>query len=406
MTDALLYDPLDPAVQADPFPTYERLRSQDPVHRSPLGFWVISRHDDCHAMLRDPQTSVDYRHANPSPLAGPALDEITSLKDLETFLFLDPPEHTRLRAAFAPALTAEAVARYEAEADMATAAVVDRLAQGDRLDVIEALAYPLPIDIVCLMLGVAGDDRTSMRGWSRALARGMDPDVTQTPETLAAGHDAIVEMVAFFGDELRRRRSRGPRPAASDGLLDHLVAEHDLSDAEIARNAIVLLIAGHETSANLIGNGLVALLSPLGDEARAQVARGDDPQLVVRCIEELLRFDSPVQVTKRIPTTDLVVGGTTIPKGDMVVILLGAANRDPDVFDNPAGLVLDRESNQHLAFGGGPHYCLGARLARLEGQTVLRGLSAILPRLEMDGAAPVKEGIVIRGRTALPVRAR
>ena len=396
----LTYNPLDPTFLADPYPTYRRLRDEDPVHRSPFGFWVLSRHRDCFALLRDPRCSVDYRNLRHSLEDDPDPTAARSLKDLYTFLFLDPPEHTRIRGQLAEAFSNDAVHPLEPFIDQRVRDVNARLTEGESLDLIAELAYPLPIDVICRILGLDDTDWQQVRSWSKALARGLDPEFTQTEDSLVIGQHAMHDLLEYFRDEIARRKRK-----PTNGLLTDLVAAGQLSGDEIARNCLLLLVAGHETTANLLGNGLLALLEPQHEHLRERVSDNASTELLNRTVEELLRYDSPIQVTKRIPHAEPIdVGGTTLAPGDMVVLLLGSANRDPDAFDNPDQLDIDRTINPHVAFGGGAHYCIGAKLARFEVNIALRTLAPTLPRLIIDRTPPVKEGVIVRGRESLCVR--
>jgi cytochrome P450 len=399
MSDDVTYNPLDPEFLADPYPTYARLRAEDPVHRSPFGFWVLSRHQDCFELLRDPRCSVDYRSLRDSLESEPNPEQARSVKDLYTFLFLDPPEHTRVRSQLAHAFSGDAIAPLEDFIIHRVEQVADQLRDGATVDLINELAYPLPIDVICRILGLDDADWNQIRGWSRALARGLDPEFTQTEESLATGQLAMHELLDYFSAEIERQRA-SPRV----GLLSELADARVLRDDEIARNCLLLLVAGHETTANLLGNGVLALLRSEGS-LRQRIADEPTAELLERTVEELLRYDSPIQVTKRIPLDATIdVDGTQLERGDMVVLLLGSANRDPQVFADPDQLDLDRPGNPHLAFGGGAHYCIGARLARTEARIALHTLSSLLPRLTLDKEPPVKQGVIVRGRESLRVR--
>ena len=360
---------------------------------------MLSRHKHCFELLRDPRCSVDYRSLRDSLESEPNPQQARSVKDLYTFLFLDPPDHTRVRSQLAHAFSGDAIAPLEEFIIQRVEAVADQLRDGATVDLIDELAYPLPIDVICRILGLDDTDWTQVRGWSRALARGLDPEFTQTDESLATGQQAMHELLDYFGAEIERQRAR-PRV----GLLSQLADARILSDDEIARNCLLLLVAGHETTANLLGNGTLALLRSDGG-LRQRIADEPTGELLERTVEELLRYDSPIQVTKRIPldaTIDL--DGTVLEPGDMVVLLLGSANRDREVFADPDQLNLDRPGNPHLAFGGGAHYCIGARLARTEARIALHTLSSLLPLLTLDEEPPVKEGVIVRGRESLCVR--
>ncbi len=277
----LTYNPLDPTFLADPYPTYRRLRDEDPVHRSPFGFWVLSRHRDCFALLRDPRCSVDYRNLRHSLEDDPDPTAARSLKDLYTFLFLDPPEHTRIRGQLGQAFSNDAVHLLEPFIDQRVRDVNARLTEGESLDLVAELAYPLPIDVICRILGLDDTDWQQVRSWSKALARGLDPEFTQTEDSLVIGQHAMHELLGYFRDEIGRRKRK-----PTNGLLTDLVAAGQLSGDEIARNCLLLLVAGHETTANLLGNGLLALLEPQHEHLRQRISDDASTELLDRTVEE------------------------------------------------------------------------------------------------------------------------
>jgi hypothetical protein len=313
-------------------------------------------------------------------------------------LFCDPPDHTRLRNLVGKAFTPRTVRRLRPRVEALVDELLAPAAAAGGMDVIRDLAVPLPIVVIAELLGVPSEDRERLKVWSDRTA--MLIDGTLRDEHLDVALPSFLELVEYLRHEIERRRA-----APRDDLISALVAAQDAEDAlsepEILATCALVLGAGHETTTNLIGNGLLALLRD--PEAWARLVR--EPELLPTAVEELLRFDGPVQTTSRTTTEPAVIGGHHVPAGVEVNTLLGAANRDPTRFPDPDRLVLDRTDNHHLAFGHGPHFCLGAPLARLEGQVAIGALARRFPgmKLEVDDP-PVRPGFVLRGRASLPVR--
>jgi cytochrome P450 len=404
------YDPAEPRWAADPWPGYEELRRCAPVHRSPRGFWVLARHADCLAVLRDRRASADETNVAPGRgpdgpadgrVVGSEMDQLLAQaeRDNRPFLFRDPPDHTRLRSLVSKAFTPRMVEGLRPRIlQMVTELLDQAFEQGD-VDLGAALAYPLPVRVICDMLGVPVADHERFGAWSAALARGLDPEFLLSAEVVAQRGAAIVAFAEYFFSLLaERRQSPGP------DLLSQLAMAEDggdtLSEGELLSTCILLLVAGHETTVNLIGGGVLALL-----EAPDQLARlRHDPELLRPGVEELLRFVSPVQLTGRALLDDVAVGDAVLPAGDLVIILLGSANRDPAVFAAPDRLDLGRADNRHLGFGFGVHHCLGAPLARLETQVAIGELVRRSRRLERSAEPLVwRENVVLRGLERLPV---
>jgi len=397
---------LTPEFRDDPYPFFTRLREEEPVHRTPLGAYMLSRHADASAVVRDSTLSNDQRNSElyeAYMAANPPQDESDlGLRSRNaTMLFLDPPDHTRLRGlvskAFTPRVIGRLRPRIEQLVDELLGAVADR---GDgRMDVVSDLAYPLPVVIICELLGIPPADHATFQDWSRDLVHSIDPDPLITPEQQAqieAAGDAFIEYFVALIDERRA--------ALGDDLLSGLIAAEEagdrLSEEELLGTALLLLVAGHETTVNLIGNGTLALLRHRDQLERLRA----DPALDRNAVEELLRYDSPVTFTQRITLADYAVGDVTIPPRQQLIIVLAAANRDPVTFREPDRLDLGRpEANRHLAFGGGHHFCLGAALARLEGEVAIPALLRRFPALELAGD-PVRRGtFTLRGLEQLPV---
>jgi cytochrome P450 len=396
-TTELLFDPRSPEFHADPYPFYRRLREQDPVHQTPLGFWVLTRYEDCVAALRDPRFGRDGFAELLSAVYGDGAEKGVLPRSM---LFRDPPDHTRLRALVSKAFTPRVIEQMREHIQD----IVDRLlapaqARGS-MDVIADLAYPLPVTVICEMLGVPLADHESIRGWSADIARSLDaiglPSDAGIVERGRVGRRAL-------GDYFRRLVPIRRADPQNDLLTGLIAAEEQgdmLTEGEVIAMCVLLFIAGHETTVNLIGNGLLALLRH--PEQLATVRQ--DPALVAGAVEELLRYDSPVQRTGRITKAEVEIGGRRLPGGSLVVAALGAANRDPAQFADPDRLDVTRRDVRHISFGYGIHFCLGAPLARVEGQLALGTLLRRAPRLALaEPTLEWRESSVLRGLKRLPV---
>ena len=397
MASEILFDPFLPGFNADPFPHYHRLREADPVHQSPLGFWVLTRYEDCVAVLRDQRFGrAGFEGFLESVYGSPAGYERLP----RSMLFQDPPDHTRLRALVSRAFTPRVVEGLRPRIQQVVDGIIDRALDTRSMEVIGDLAYPLPVTVISEMLGVPAGDQESIKGWSADIARSLDAIGLQVdPEIVERGRVARRAIGDYFRQLLPERR-RQPR----NDLLSLLIAAEEqgdkLSEGELLSTCILLYIAGHETTVNLIGNGLLALLRH-GDQLRRL---REEPALAASAVEELLRYDGPVQRTARFTTVDVEIGGRAIDKGAMVVTVIGAANRDPAHFPEPDRLDLGRVDNRHIAFGFGIHFCLGAPLARLEGQVALGTLARRLPALALAAdTVEWRESQVLRGLKALPI---
>ncbi len=399
----ILFNPFDPSFRSDPYGVYNRLREDDPVHRSPLGFYVLTRYEDCANILRDPRSSNDFTNSTAAveeaAKQGLNLEEITS-EGTRPFLFMDPPDHTRLRGLVNKAFTPRVVEELRPRAQQIVDALLDAAVSRGEIDVIADLAYPLPVTIISEMLGVPAEDHEVFQGWSREMARSLDPDFVLPPDVLERRQRASEEFAEYFRALIARRRGD-----LRDDLVSALIAVEDggetLSEDELLSTCILLLIAGHETTVNLIGNGMLALLRHPEQMALLR----DDPSLIKTAVEELLRFDPPVQLTGRTAKEDIPLSEGVLPAGQQAILLLGAANRDPRQFADPDRLNIARAENRHLAFGMGIHFCLGAPLARIEGQIALGEMARRLGSPELVVAAPeYKENVTLRGLASLPVR--
>ena len=395
------YNPFIPEVHANPYPMYARLRAEDPVHWSALmEAWVLTRYDDVVAVLTDSRFSADRRQAR-----NRFADEIARREEefgpfgrTRTMLTSDPPEHTRLRRLVSKAFTPRMVEGLRPRIQEIVDELLDAVAQNGRMDVIRDLAYPLPVIVIAEMLGVPPEHRDQFKHWSDEIVGALGgPLVPQ--ETLERSRVAVHELAEYLSGVIVERR-REPREDLVSGLIAAEEQGQILSEDEMLATAMLLLVAGNETTTNLIGNGMLSLLrNP--DEMERLCA---DPSLVPTAVEELLRYDGPVQATGRVAMEELEIGGQKVTKGQAVLTVLGAANRDPAQFGKPDELDLDRQPNEHVAFGDGIHFCLGAPLARAEGQiafeTLLRRFAH--PRLETDNLQ-WGGSFILRGLKSLPI---
>lgn len=403
MTDvAFGLNPFEPGYYDDPYRQYAQLREHDPVHRSELGPWLITRWADVHTVLRRPGTSVDERNLPEGRRRRDRLVEVDpkrAERASHAILNIDPPDHTRLRKLVSKAFTPRAVERIRARTAEITDEILADLATRDEpVDLIAELAFPLPFQVISELLGMPEGDREQLRTWSHTLTQVLDPLlVMSNTEAIVEASDRMVEVVTAAIEWKRGRED--------DDLLSALIRAEDdgdvLSDHELIDNVTLLYLAGHETTVNLIGNGTNALLDHR-DQFERLVA---DPDLDVNAVEELLRFDSPVQFSRRIALEPFEVDGRQVEAGQMVMTGLGAANRDPAKFGPDADrLDLGRpDAREHVSFGSGVHHCLGAALARLEGQEVIGRLVRRFPAMDRAGDPTHNQRLVLRGYDHLPV---
>jgi cytochrome P450 len=390
----LVFNPIDPEFVADPYPMYHRLRTEDPVHRSPLGFWVLTRYEDVVAVLRDGRFAKEAIAAYVAKRLGTTPTGLGM-----SMLDRDPPDHTRLRSLVSKAFTPRVVEGLRPRIQEVVDGLVDRAEDKHAMDLIEEFAYPIPIVVICEMLGVPVADHDRFRGWSLDLARGLDASLFGESDLAQRAGAAQRALADYFRGLIAERRVT-PR----DDLLSLMIAAEEagdrLSETELLATCILLLVAGHETTVNLLGNGTLALLRH-PDQLR--LLRGN-PGLIGNAVEELLRYDGPVQRTARIPSSDAVVDGHRIEAGEMVMPFIGAADRDPAQFPDPDRLDLTRADNRHIAFGWGIHFCLGAPLARVEGQIAINTLVRRLPKLALATDRPeYRQSLTLRGLKSLPV---
>ena len=399
---APLFNPFAPGYAEDPYPHYAALRDQDPVHQSVIGPWVLSRYEDVVRVLRDPSLSVEIANANAVDLA-PEIAGVFGDRERgdRAILNLDPPDHDRLRRLVSKAFTPRMVEALRPEVERLVAEALGAVvARGDgRMDLIADLAFPLPFTVISEMLGMPTGRRDELRTWSHAVVKTLDPILTvEEAQAAVAASDA---MTAYVLEVIAMKR----RDPGNDLLSALIAAEEDgdvLDEQELLDQVTLLYIAGHETTVNLIGNGALALL-----RHRDQLERlRRDPELDQNAVEELLRFDSPVQFSRRIAVTDFELHGCHIEAGSFVLTCLGGANHDPQRWGETADeLDLGRTgAAQHVWFGSGVHHCLGASLARVEARAAFAALARGFADLEpVDEHPPWNGRLVLRGLDALPL---
>ncbi|HEX4660006.1 MAG TPA: cytochrome P450 [Streptosporangiaceae bacterium] len=395
-----LADLADPAVLPDPYPVLAGLRDASPFAVADGALVVVGRHEDCSRILRDPRASSER---NRSLLAPPEL----RAQRAPSFLSLDPPDHTRLRRLVSKAFGPRVIAGLEPRIRQLCDDLLDAVVRGDaeagggrQVEVVSQLAYPLPVRIISELLGVPAGDHSRFAGWSASLAHALQPQfVAADPASAAVAQQARLEFADYFRELIAARRAR---PA--DDLLTELIRAEDdgqrLSEAELIATCVLLLVAGHETTVGLISNAILALLRH-PDQLAALRA---DPDLAVGAVEETLRFDAPVQLTGRVARGELPVGEVRAPDGAVLLLLLAATGRDPAVFADPDRFDIRRGAANHLAFAAGPHFCLGAPLARLEATIALQAFAARVTDPELDPAGlAYKPNLNLRGPERLVV---
>ncbi len=388
----------DPATLPDPYPVLAALRESSPFAEFGGKLVVAGRHADCSAVLRHPNASSQR---NQSLLAAGAQRRA---RERPSFLSLDPPDHTRLRRLVSKAFTPRMIARLEPRIRAVTGELLTAAADAGELELVSQLAYPLPVRIISEMLGVPIEDHPRFAGWSARLAHSLQPgfgvDADAVASRAEAAQAASDEFAEYFRALIAARRAR-PAP---DLLSDLIRAEDNgemLTEDELIATCVLLLVAGHETTVGLISNAILALLRH-PDQLTLIAA---NPGLAADAVEETLRFDAPVQMTARVARGGMQIGGVEAPDGALVLLLLAATGRDPDVFPDPDRFDLGRGATGHLAFAAGPHFCLGAPLARLEAATAVRAVATRLTRPELDVASlAYKPNFNLRGPERLVVR--
>jgi len=395
------YDPRRDEIIADPFPSYQLLRVEDPVHWSDvLGGWVLTRYDDVKSALLDRRFSADRitpfaKHLSADSHAAIA-DLLQGLGDWA--VFTDPPKHTRLRGVMNTAFTSRAIESREPVIQNLVDRLLDAIVPVGRTDLIADFAYPLPAAVIAGMLGASADDLDRIKRWSDDLAAFVGSALA-TPDKRTRAQVAMVDMSTYFRTLVTARRAE-PREDMMSALLAGEGRADGLTEDELVATCVLLLFAGHETTTNLIGNGLVALLRHPSELA----ALAAEPLLAGSAVEELLRYDGPTQAVTRIAVEDVELRGRQIRRGARVFLNLSAANRDPEQFADPEDLDVRRPDNRHIAFGHAIHFCVGAPLARLEARLAIPAVLRRLPELRLDtDALRWSDSYVLRGVEALPL---
>jgi len=394
--DPLLYNPFDPVFRADPYPFYDRLRQDSPAYVTPIGLTVITRYDDVSRTLRSNDFSRDV-DANATPREDPIFERRRERRNggAKTILNLDPPDHTRLRRLVSKAFTPSAMEALRTGIERQVDAVLDAAAERGSMELVDELAFPVPFQVISDLLALPQDRTDEIREWSQLITASLEP--TSTLETLDASDRAVAQLLPYLVEVVEARR----RNLGDDVLSGLLVAEEAgdrLSTEELLAFVVLLYVAGHETTVNLIGNGMLALLRHPGELERWR----NDPSLDAVAVDELLRYDGPVQHTVRVAMTPVRYGEgdqrVEVSPGSSVLCVLGAANHDPSVFDDPHVLRLGRpNANRHLAFAAGVHYCLGASLARMEATVAISRLIRRFDTVQLLSEPTFRDRLTIRG---------
>jgi cytochrome P450 len=395
LADTFDLEKLTPDFYANPYPTYRALREHEPVKRLPNGSWFLTRYDDLVAAYKNTKVFSSDKKKEFAPKYGASLlyeHHTTSL------VFNDPPAHTRVRRLIMGALSPRAISGMEPDLIALVDRLLDTIAAQGKVDLIEDFAAAIPIEVIGNLLDVPHDEREPLRDWSLAILGALEPVVT--PDVFARGNKAVKDFLAYLEGLVARRRAKPGNPERD--VLTRLIQGEDngerLTEKELLHNCIFLLNAGHETTTNLIGNGLVALLDHPAEKQRLI----DNPALIKTAVEEMLRFESSNQLGNRMTVEPVELGGIAMPAGTPVTLCIGAANRDPAQFADPERLDIGRTPNRHLAFGTGAHQCAGMALARLEGAIAIARFLARFPNYALS-SEPVRGGRVrFRGFLSVP----
>lgn len=391
MADVLTFNPFLPSVREDPYPVYQALREAEPIHRSSfMDLWLLTRYQDVERLLRDLRFTSDKRLWSSLPPLDSAY--------IPSMLSVDPPDHSRLRRLVSRQFASPVAEQVRPWAHQCVDEALDRAAATGGLDLVEDLAQHVPVTVINRLLGVPVEDWPRSRYWTRFLMLSVDPLAMPDPVRVAGYRAAEEDFLEYIGRLVAMRR-REPR----DDLISALVAtgerEDALDEGELLSMLELLLLAGQETTVGLIGNGVLALLR---HPDQMELLR-DHPELLESAVEELLRYDSPGQFALRVAREEVELGGRRIDAGDLVVGVLGAANRDPEQFAEPERLDLARSPNPHLSFGRGVHFCLGAPLARVEARVAIGELVRRFPDVRLAGEPVRSESIIMRTLAALPL---
>jgi pimeloyl-[acyl-carrier protein] synthase len=393
-----LYRLLEPEVLANPYPLYERLRREDPVHWDPyLHSWVVTRYADVINVLRDFSAA---RTPTPEQLGAIGLSKLTPLARVmvKQMLFLDPPSHSRIRGLAACAFTPVRVSALKSRIQQLAGKLLDAVARNGRMDVLADYAEPLPAIVTSELFGVSTEFALQLKTWSAKFAE-MLGNFQHNPDRIPSMLDTIENLTEFFRKAVDEQKKK-PCPGLVHSLVKAELEGDRLTEEEVIANCIITLVGGLETTTNLIGNGVLTLLRHPGEIQRLK----ENPALIVSAVEELLRYESPSQHTARLAPADVTLGDKNIKKRQAVIAVMGAGNRDPERFPDPNRLDLARQDNRHLAFGWAAHFCFGAPLARLEGQVAFATLLSRFPDISLEpGAIVWRENLGLRGLQALHI---
>lgn len=389
------FNPLSPEFRTNPYPFYAALRATDPIHwvsSIDQEGWFVTSYKEAFSILKDGRFEKRMRIPETSEAYGPLAHIQKNM-----MLFQNPPDHTRLRMLVSKAFTPHMIQELYPYIEETVNELLDAVQPTGKVELISEFAFPLPVIVITKMLGIPVDEREQFREWANVLIRTID--LSRTEESLDQGGEVAKKLIGYFHSLIEQRR-RHPQNDVMSQLIQAEEQGDRLNEDELVAMCILLLIAGHETTMNLIGNGMLSLLQ---HPQQCEKLR-DNPTLISTAIEEILRYESPTQMTVRFATEDVEIGGKVIRKGQQVYILLGAANRDPAAFSNPDQLDITRTPNHHLAFGTGIHFCLGAPLARLEADIAIRTLLRRIPTLQLDTKTPQWRGLIgFRGLHTLPI---
>jgi cytochrome P450 len=393
-----LYHLLDPEVLANPYPLYQRLRSEDPVHWDPfLHAWVVTRYADVVQVF---QRFSANRTPTPEQLTELGLEALTPLAKVmvHQMLFLDPPAHGRVRSLASKAFTARRVESLRSHIQDITDSLLDAVQDKGRMDIIADLAYPLPAIVTAEMLGVPTSDWRQLTAWSADFAQVLG-NFQHNPDRATQVIHSLDEMCTYFRSAIRDHQ-RKPRNGLISAFLNAEIDGDRLTEEEVVTNTIITMVGGQETTTNLIGNGVLTLLRHRDQLEKLKA----DPSLVTSAVEELLRYESPSQHTARLAPYDTQLGGKDIRKRQAVIAVMGAANRDPERFPDPDRVDICRPDNRHVAFAWASHFCFGAPLARIEGQAAFATILRRMPDIRLEpGPIAWRENLGLRGLVGLPV---
>jgi len=393
-----LYHLLDPAVLANPYPLFHRLRTEDPVHWDPfLHAWVVTRYKDVVTVLHYHSAE---RTPTPEQLTAIGLASLNPIAEImvKQMLFLDPPAHTRLRSLASQAFTPQRVEVLRGHIREITNRLLDKVESKGSMDVIADLAEPLPCIVTAEMLGVPVEDYQQLKAWSQDFAE-MLGNFQHNPDRAQRILKSVLDMADYFKSAMREQRTR-PRGGLVSSLMNAQIDGDRLTEDEVIANCIVTMVGGQETTTNLIVNGVLALLRNPDQLEKLR----SDLSLIPSAVEELLRYESPSQHTARLAPEDTILGGKRILKRQAVIAVMAAGNRDPERFPDPDRLDISRTENRHLAFGWAAHFCFGAALARIEGQTAFELMLRRLPNWTLDpGPLVWRSNLGLRGLTKLPI---